>query len=80
LSAIPLLGCLALPATFALGIYQIYLGYLGARSSMNLDQNKAIITLVVAFIVQIIISVIIGAIFGAILVAFGVAQGAIEYN
>jgi len=79
-SAIPLLGCLALPATFALGIYQIYLGYLGARSSMNLDQNKAIITLVVAFIVQIIISVIIGAIFGAILVAFGVAQGAIEYN
>jgi hypothetical protein len=44
--AIPLLGCLAAPATFALGIYQIYLGYLGVRSSMNLDQNKAIITLV----------------------------------
>ena len=78
--AIPLLGCLALPATFALGIYQIYLGYLGVRSSMNLDQNKAIITLVLAFIAQLIIGFIIAAIFGVILAAFGVASGAIELN
>ncbi len=65
-SAIPLLGCLAVPAMFALGIYQIYLGYLGVRSSMNLDQNKAIITLVLAFIAQVIIVMIIGAVFGVI--------------
>jgi enoyl-CoA hydratase/carnithine racemase len=78
--AIPLLGCLAAPATFALGIYQIYLGYLGVRSSMNLDQNKAIITLVAAFIAQLIIGFIIAAIFGVILAAFGVSSGAIELN
>jgi enoyl-CoA hydratase/carnithine racemase len=79
-SAIPLIGCLALPATLALGIYQIYLGYLGARSSMNLDQNKAIITLVLAFIAQLFIGFIIAAIFGVIFAAFGVASGAIELN
>ncbi len=79
-SAIPLLGCLAAPATFALGIYQIYLGYLGVRSSMNLDQNKAIITLAAAFIVQLIIGLIIAAIFRFILAAFGVSSGAIELN
>ncbi|NWG20464.1 MAG: YIP1 family protein [Chloroflexi bacterium] len=77
-SAIPILGCLALPATFALGIYQIYLGYLGTRSSMNLDQNKAIITLVLAFIAQLIIAAIIGAVFAAIGVAFGIAAGGAE--
>lgn len=78
--AIPLLNCLALPVTLALGIYQIYLGYLGVRSSMNLDQNKAIITLVLAFIAQLIISIIVGAIFGVILATFGVASGAIQIN
>ena len=79
-SAIPLIGCLALPATLALGIYQIYLGYLGARSSMNLDQHKAIITLVLAFIAQFIIGFIIGAIFGVIFAMLGVAGGSIEFN
>lgn len=78
--AIPLLNCLALPVTLALGIYQVYLGYLGVRSSMNLDQNKAIITLVLAFIAQLIISIIVGAIFGVILATFGVASGAIQIN
>ena len=78
--AIPLLNCLALPATLALGIYQIYLGYLGVRSSMNLDQNKAIITLVLAFIAQLFIGFIIAAIFGVIFAAFGVSSGAIELN
>lgn len=78
--AIPLLNCLALPVTLALGIYQIYLGYLGVRSSMNLDQNKAIITLVLAFIAQLIISIIVGAIFGVIFATFGVASGAIQIN
>ncbi len=78
--AIPLLNCLALPVTLALGIYQIYLGYLGVRSSMNLDQNKAIITMVLAFIAQFIIIIIVGAVFGIILATFGVASGAIELN
>lgn len=78
--AIPLLNCLALPVTLALGIYQVYLGYLGVRSSMNLDQNKAIITLVLAFIAQLIISIIVGAIFGVIFATFGVASGAIQIN
>lgn len=68
---IPGLNCIALPATLALGIYQIYLGYLAIRSSMNLDQNKAIITMVVAWIVQAIIGAIILGILGALLVAMG---------
>jgi hypothetical protein len=69
--AIPLLGCLALPLTFALGIYGIYLGYLAVRSSMNLDQNKAIITMVVAFIGTLIVGAILGTVLGFILVAVG---------
>jgi len=47
---------------------------------MNLDQNKAIITLVLAFIAQLIIGFIIAAIFGVILAAFGIASSAIELN
>jgi hypothetical protein len=77
-SNIPILGCVALPATLALGIYQIYLGYLAVRSSMNLDQNKAIITLVVAWVVQAIAFAIIGAIVAMIAVAMGVATGAVS--
>jgi hypothetical protein len=65
-SAIPVIGCLALPVTFALGIYQIYLGYLAARSSMNLDQNKAIITVIAAIVAQFVVAVFIG---GAIVTA-----------
>jgi hypothetical protein len=79
-SAIPLLGCLALPATLALGIYQIYLGYLGVRSSMNLQQNQAIITLVLAFIAQMVIVFIISTVFGAIAVALGAASGRINFG
>ncbi len=59
ISAIPLLGCLLFPVTLALGIYQIYLGYLAARSSMNLDQTKAIITVIVAYIAQFVIGLVI---------------------
>lgn len=79
-SAIPIIGCLAAPLTLALGIYQIYLGYLGVRSSMNLQQNPAIITMVVAFIAQFIIVAIISAIFAAIAVALGVASGSINFG
>ncbi len=75
-SNIPILGCLAFPLTLALGIYQIYLGYLAVRSSMNLDQNKAIITMVLAFIAQVVIA----AIFGFVLAAIGIGSGAIPVN
>src|SRR5262249_35618740 len=55
--AIPVIGCLALPVTFLLGLYQIYLGYLAARSSMNLEQNPAIITVVAAIVAQFLVVV-----------------------
>jgi hypothetical protein len=70
--AIPILGCLALPLTLALGIYQIYLGYLAVRSSLNLDQNKAIITMVLVFVAQVVISMIVGFIVAAL--GFGAAS------
>lgn len=76
--AIPILNCLAFPVTLALGIYQIYLGYLGVRSSMNLAQTPAIITLVLAFIAQLIIVSIILTVFGTIAVALGAASGGIN--
>jgi Yip1 domain len=68
---IPFLACIAFPAIIALGIYQIYLGYLAIRASMNLDQNKAIITMFVSWIVQVIALSILGGIFAGILVAVG---------
>jgi len=68
---IPLLACLVAPLTLALGIYQIYLGYLSIRSSMNLDQNKAIITMVVSWLVQVVALAILGGVIGALLVATG---------
>lgn len=80
LSAIPLLGCLAAPVTLALSIYQLYLGYLAARSSMNLDQNKAIITMVVAIIAQIVIIFAVSFVFGLIGAAIGIGTGAIPIN
>jgi hypothetical protein len=74
-SAIPIIGCLALPVTFALGIYQIYLGYLAARSSMNLDQNKAIITVIAAIVAQFVVAVFIGGAIIAAIVATTAATG-----
>ena len=77
-SSIPIIGCLALPVTFALGIYQIYLGYLAARSSMNLDQNKAIITVVAAIVAQFIVAVFIGGAIAAALIGGAAASGALN--
>jgi hypothetical protein len=74
-SAIPIIGCLALPVTFLLGIYQIYLGYLAARSSMNLDQNKAIITVIAAIVAQFIVAVFIGGAIIAAVVGGAAASG-----
>lgn len=67
ISNIPLLGCLLLPVTFVLGLYQLYLGYLASRASMNLDSTKAIISVVVAIVAQIVVgSLIVGAVVSAI--------------
>ncbi|GAB4123286.1 MAG: Yip1 family protein [Roseiflexaceae bacterium] len=74
---IPLLSCLAAPLTFGLSLYGIYLGYLAVRSSMNLDQNKAIITMVVSWVVQMIVIFLIGAIVGVILAAVGAVPAGI---
>jgi hypothetical protein len=66
-SAIPIIGCLLLPLTLLVGIYQIYLGYLAARSSMNLAQTPAIITVIVAYAAQFVVGVlIVGAIVAAV--------------
>jgi hypothetical protein len=65
--AIPIIGCLVAPVTLLLGLYQIYLGYLAARASMNLDQNKAIISVVVAVVAQFVVAALIGgAVVGAL--------------
>ena len=77
-SAIPIIGCLALPVTFLLGIYQIYLGYLAARSSMNLPQNPAIITVVAAIVAQFLVAVFIGGAIVTALVAGAAASGALS--
>lgn len=77
-SAIPFLGCLLLPATFLLGIYQLYLGYLATRSSMNLDQNKAIITVVLAIVAMIVVSIVLGMILAAVGLGAAAASGALN--
>lgn len=63
-SNIPLLGCLLLPVTLVLGLYQIYLAYLATRASQNLDQNKAILTIALAWLAQFLITLLIGAVIG----------------
>jgi hypothetical protein len=68
-SNIPLINCLALPATLLLGLYQIYLAYLSTRASQNLDQNKAILTIVLAWLAQFLISLALTAIFAGIFFA-----------
>ena len=75
---IPLLACLAFPIPIALAVYQAYLGYLAARSSMNLDQNKAIISVVVAFIATIVAAGIITGILGAIFLGGAALSGGLQ--
>ena len=56
-----------------LAIYQAYLGYLAARSSMNLDQNKAIITIVLAIIASILAGIVVGIVLGLLLAPLWIA-------
>ena len=73
-----LFACLAFPVSLALGIYGIYLGYLAIRSSMNLEQNKAIITMVLAFVAQVVIGIIVASVLGAIGLGAAAASGALK--
>ena len=76
IGSIPVLGCLALPVTLALSLYQLYLGYVATRSSMNLESNKAIITVVIAIVIEIVAFMIISAVLGMVGVGLGAASGA----
>src|SRR5262245_2421334 len=73
-----LFACLAFPVSILLSLYVIYLGYLAVRASMNLDQNKAIITMVLAFVAQVVISLIVGAVLGAVGLGAAAATGALN--
>jgi hypothetical protein len=77
-NAIPFLGCILLPATFILGIYQLYLGYLATRSSMNLDQNKAILTVVLSIIAMWIAGAVLAFILAAVGLGAAAASGALN--
>jgi Yip1 domain. len=65
-SGIPFLGFLLSPILLIIGLYQCYLGYLASRSSMNLQQNDAIISVVVAIVVQFIVTLIVAGVLGFI--------------
>lgn len=69
INAVPLLNCLLLPVTLAITIYQIYLGYLATRSSMNLDQTKAIITVVVAYLATFVVGLLLAGLLAGLTVA-----------
>ncbi|GAB4199483.1 MAG: Yip1 family protein [Roseiflexaceae bacterium] len=72
LGSIPVIACFYLPVSIALSIYSAYLAYLAARSSMNLDQNKAIIAVVVATVATWLVSgLVIGALTGILIAASG---------
>ena len=77
-NAIPFLGCLLLPVTFILGIYQLYLGYLATRSSMNLDQNKAILTVVLSILAMWIAGAILTFTLAALGLGAAAASGALR--
>lgn len=77
-SAIPIIGCLLAPVSLILGLYQIYLGYLGVRASMNLEQTPAIITVVVSFVVMFVAGLIVAGIMGAIFAGVLITSGALR--
>lgn len=78
LTSNPLFACLSFPVTIALSLYGIYLGYLAIRASMNLDQTKAIITMVIAFVVQLIVAALLGFVLTAIGLGAAGASGALS--
>jgi hypothetical protein len=71
ISGIPGIGLLLSPILLIVGLYQCFLGYLASRSSMNLQQNPAIISVVVAIIAQFIVTFIISGILIAVVSIVG---------
>lgn len=72
------LGAVGGLVSLALSLYSAYLGYLAARSSMNLDQNRAIITVVVAFVALMVVSVVVGVVLGILLGILAALFGAVR--
>ena len=77
--AIPFISCLFAPVSIALAIYSAYLGFSASRSSMNLDQNKTIISVVVAvlatwFVTAVLIGFVVAAIFGGAVLSGGLSS------
>ena len=66
--AIPFINCILLPVQLVLTVYQAYLAYLAARSSMNLDQTKGIISVVGAIVAMWIGIAIVASISGLLLI------------
>jgi hypothetical protein len=66
LNLIPFLGPIA---AFVLGLYEIYLTYLGIQSGLNLPKNKAILVMVIMFVILIAIVACIAVFFAAIIAA-----------
>jgi hypothetical protein len=66
LNLIPFLGPIA---AFVLGLYEIYLTYLGIQSGLNLPKNKAILVMVIMFVILVAIVACIAVFFAAIIAA-----------
>lgn len=75
-AVVGIVPCLGALVQLVISLYQLFLGYLGARSSMNLDQSKGIITVIVAVIAQFIVGAILAGIIGAIFFGAAAASGA----
>jgi hypothetical protein len=66
LNIIPFIGWIAV---IALGLYQIYLTYLGIQSGLNLPKDKALIVMVIIFVIIVAIGVCIGLVAAAAIAA-----------
>jgi hypothetical protein len=66
LNLIPFLGPIA---AFVLGLYQLYLTYLGIQSGLNLPKNKALMVMVIIFVIFVAIVACIALFFAAIFAA-----------
>lgn len=74
LGGIPTLGPII---AFVLAIWSIIAGYFAVREGLDLDNTKAILTIIISFIALLIVAVIIGFIFGAIAIALGLGSAAL---
>ena len=66
LNLIPFLGPIA---ALVLGLYEIYLTYLGIQSGLNLPKNKALLVMVIMFVILLAVVACIAVFFAAIIAA-----------